>query len=150
MFDENRRIFLKGSAAAVLAASQVGRADSPNERVRVGVVGLGGRSRSHVKALQDLEPEGVELAALCDCDANKLAATAAGVSKVSGRKVAVYDDMRKLLDDKTIDAVTFATPNHWHSLGVIWRMTGTRFMATSPHLPDQRPKGDNGSCRHNQ
>ena len=61
MFDENRRTFLKSSAAAVFVASQVGRADSPNDRVRVGVVGLGGRSRSHVKALQELAAEGVEV-----------------------------------------------------------------------------------------
>jgi predicted dehydrogenase len=91
-----------------------------NDRLRVAVVGLGGRGQDHVRALHELAKENVQLAAFCDCDASNLNRSAAAFAKLSGKDVALFQDLRKLLDDKSIDAVTFATPNHWHSLGTIW------------------------------
>ena len=76
--------------------------------------------QNHVQSLHELASENVELAALCDCDEGTLGRSAAAYEKASGRKVGRSNDLRRLLDDRSIDGVTFATPNHWHSLGVIW------------------------------
>ena len=127
MHDSNRREFLKTSSAAIagaaiLASPAVGRgAASANDRIRVAVVGLGGRGRvSHCGALHELAAENVEIAALCDCDENRLNAAANEVEKRSGKRPATFANDQKLLDDKSIDAVSLATPNHWHALQTIW------------------------------
>ena len=124
MRHNDRRSFLKMSSVVAAGVSVTGlpslvRAGA-NDRIRVAVVGLGGRGQNHIQALHELAGENVELAALCDCDEGSLNRSAASYEKLSGRKLALSNDLRKLLDDKSIDAVTFATPNHWHSLGVIW------------------------------
>lgn len=125
MSKTNRRQFLQHTAAlsaslAVHSQTSSTRAASANDRVRVGVVGLGGRARSHVSSLVELANDNVELAALCDCNEDKLEGVIESNRQKTGRVVTGYTDMRKLLDDDSIDAVTFATPNHWHSLCVIW------------------------------
>lgn len=119
-----RRSFLKSSTALAAGVSVIGvpalvRAGA-SDRVRVAVVGVGGRGQNHVQSLHELAKENVELAALCDCDQTSLGQTATAFEKLSGRKVGQASDLRKLLDDRTIDAVSLATPNHWHSLGAIW------------------------------
>jgi predicted dehydrogenase len=120
----NRREFLTTSAA-VGAAALVGLQPKPagagaNEVIRVGVVGLRGRGAAHIKGFHNLP--GVEVVALCDVDQEVLSARAGELDKASGTKVKRFIDMRKLFDDKDIDAVSFATPNHWHALGGIWAM----------------------------
>jgi predicted dehydrogenase len=62
----------------------------------------------------------VEIAALCDIDEAILNAQAAAIEKAKGKRPAVYTDLRKLLEDKSIDAVSIATPNHSHTLQTIW------------------------------
>jgi predicted dehydrogenase len=90
-----------------------------NDRVRVAVIGMGGRSRDHMKAL--LRVPGVEVAALCDPDQEQMAGKAAMFEKMGGTsKPALVADVRKVLDDKNIDVITIATPNHWHALGTVW------------------------------
>src|SRR5205814_5242468 len=74
----------------------------------------------HLTAFLELAGDNVELAALCDVDAKSLAANLADVERQTKKKPLAYDDMRRVFDDKTIDAVTFATPNHWHALGTVW------------------------------
>jgi predicted dehydrogenase len=124
--DSNRRDFLKTSAiagAAVLAAPAMARAAaSANDRIRVAVIGVGGRGLySHCTALLELaKAENVEIAAVCDCDENRLQAAANSLEKRGGRRPATFVDERKILDDKSIDAVSLATPNHWHALETIW------------------------------
>jgi len=126
MHHPNRRKFMKTSAALAGAAAFAVPAiasgpASPAGRVRVGVVGLGGRGRvSHCGALLDLAKENVEIAALCDCDENRLGPALAEVAKRSGKRPAAFGFIKKLLDDKSIDAVALATPNHWHALETIW------------------------------
>jgi len=125
MQSRNRRDFLKSSAAAagasVLGGPAVAKSRaSANDRIRVGIVGLRGRGRAHIAAIHDMAGENVELAAMCDCDEVNLNSALANYEKLSGKKPLAYNDMRKLLDDPSIDAVSHATPNHWHSLGVIW------------------------------
>jgi len=95
------------------------RTVGPNDKIRVGVIGVNGQGGAHLGEWL-ANPE-VELVAVCDCDP-------ASYAKHEGRfknlKVAprYVQDVRKLLEDKTIDAVSIATPNHWHALMAIWAM----------------------------
>jgi predicted dehydrogenase len=122
----SRREFLRTSAALTAGAALVAlpalaqARGGANERVRVGICGLGGRGSSHLKALHELAGENVEVAALCDCYTKSRGEAAEAYEKLSGKKVAQYEDMRKMLENESIDAVSFATPNHWHVLGAIW------------------------------
>ena len=125
MTTTNRRSFLRSSAAGVsaLAAPAIARSTkSANDRLRVGIVGLRGRGRSLITEFHELEKKGnVEIVTLCDCDDTVLAERVAGYEQTAGRKVAkTCKDMREVMDDKSIDVVGMATPNHWHSLGTIW------------------------------
>ena len=60
------------------------------------------------------------MVALCDIDQKVLDAAASSVEKITNKKPAIYTDYRKLLEDKSIDAISIATPNHWHTLQTIW------------------------------
>lgn len=113
-----RRQFLKGglAAASAIAASPLWAA--PSDRLRVGVIGCGGRSRSLVKEI--LSVPGTDIAAVCDVDRNRVEERAGDVEKISGRRPTVHADMRKLLEDRSLDAVAIATTNHWHALATIW------------------------------
>ena len=115
-----RRQFVKGSVAAGLTAfvGPMSRVQGANDEIRVAVVGVNGRGGSHVSAFEEME--GVRVVAFCDVDRKVLESKAAGFEKKYGRKVDTYVDIRKLLEDKNIDAVSIATPNHWHSLCTIW------------------------------
>ncbi|MCX6636749.1 MAG: Gfo/Idh/MocA family oxidoreductase [Acidobacteria bacterium] len=94
---------------------------NPNSRVRIAVVGTRRRGREHVLWFHRLaREENLEIAALCDVDEAVLGQQAAEYEKLSGNKARLFTDIRKLLEDKTIDAVSYATPNHWHALGTIW------------------------------
>jgi predicted dehydrogenase len=122
----SRRIFLQSSAAtaaAALATSASGTARAAgdaNNRIRVAMIGLGGRSRAHLDSLAELSSENVELAVLCDADETVLARKAPAIEKQFSRRIPTAVEMRRVFDDKSIDAVCFATPNHWHALGTIW------------------------------
>ena len=117
----NRREFLvAGGMAAAPAFLERGLA--ANDRIRVGIAGIRSRGFFHAKTLAGMKAENVEVAAVCDVDAEPLAAKAADIEKLSGRKPAVYGDMRKMLEDRSIDAVIHATPTNWHALGGIWTM----------------------------
>jgi predicted dehydrogenase len=126
MQPSTRRDFLTSSISAATGALLLGSAPAAeprkdvNDRLRIAVVGVGGRSRAHVKSLLDLAGDNVELAALCDVDQTILKQKALEVEKHTGKKIPTVTDMRRLLEDKSIDAISFATPNHWHALGTIW------------------------------
>ncbi len=115
----DRRNFLKTTAAAGAATLALGgKVLGANDRVRVAVVGTRGRGKDHIKGFHGVP--GVELAALCDADENILNQRLADVEALGVPKPKGYWDIRKLLDDKDIDAISIATPNHWHSLMAIW------------------------------
>ena len=105
-----------GSAAAVGAGR--GLLASANDTVRVGVIGIGGRGNSHVSGFGRLP--NVEVAAICDVDEAHLQKGPAQVEKAGWKKPQAFSDFRKMLEDKSIDAVSIATPNHWHTLMTIW------------------------------
>src|SRR6266851_9313454 len=107
-----RRTFLVGSA---MALPMMGA----NDKVNVAVVGVGGRGTAHVR--EYLTIPGARVAAVCDVNT---AATERAEQLVlkgpDGVKPKIYQDLRKLYEDKDIDVVSIATPNHWHSLATIW------------------------------
>jgi predicted dehydrogenase len=109
-----RRHFLM-STAAVAGSTALA---SPNDTIRVATVGIRGRGGSHIKAFTTMP--NVELAALCDIDESVLNKRAGEVESATGKKPALYTDIRKVLEDKSIDAISIATPNHSHTLQTIW------------------------------
>jgi predicted dehydrogenase len=113
----NRRNFIK-TGAGVAAAMQSAQILGANDRIRVAVIGLRGRGFDHLKTYHKIE--GVEIAAVCDIDENVMAKRLADLEAMGAPKPATYVDVRKLLEDKSIDAVSIAAPNHWHSLMGIW------------------------------
>ena len=116
-----RRQILKQSALAAgsfyIAKNLV--SCSPAKMVNVAVVGFHGRGMDHIKGYSKLR--GVRIAALCDVNKTYLEKQA-GELKKAGIEAKTYQDIRKLLEDKSIDAISIATPNHWHSLAGIWAM----------------------------
>ena len=106
------------STAVMTAGAAVRGLASPNDTVRIGVVGCGGRGGSHVEAWSEMP--NVELVALCDVDESHFAPKLKIIEAKGGKKPATYADMRKMLESKDIDAVSIATPNHWHTLQTIW------------------------------
>jgi len=111
-----RRTFLVSTGAATLHML-AGKA-SANDRIRVAVIGLNGRGVDHINGFLPL-PD-AEIVALCDVDRQVLDKRASEVQAKTQKNVKTYTDMRKLFEDKEVDAVSIATPNHWHSLATIW------------------------------
>lgn len=112
----DRRQFIKQSTYASLGLLMLpGRKKAaPSDRVRVAHIGLGGMGLNHLKWFQAL-PE-AEIVALCDLDQQHLAeAHKTLLSLQPGAKPDTYADFRQLLERKDIDAITCATPDHWHA-----------------------------------
>src|ERR1700690_42837 len=112
----SRRDVLKAAAGAAWLAPQRGL--GAKDRGRVAVGGLRGRGLDHIKRIK--QTPGVELAAVVDVDENVIAARLGDIEKLGMAKPATFGDIRKMLEDRSIDAITVATPNHWHSLMGIW------------------------------
>ncbi len=115
----NRRHFLMGTAAAAAAAGSTRQAaGSANDRIRVACVGVRGQGNAHIQSYSKMP--NVEIAAICDIDEAVLNKRLGEVEASSGKRPARYIDVRKLLEDKNIDAISIATPNHSHTLQTIW------------------------------
>jgi predicted dehydrogenase len=106
----HRRRFLKTGAAVSLGAAMYNRAYGANERIQVGLIGFGLIGRFHLAALKE-QPD-VQVTAVCDVHRGRVEAAA----EMAGGNAAKYGDFRKLLEDKNVDAVYVATPDHWHAL----------------------------------
>ena len=107
----------RGTLAAD-APPPAARPTGPHDRLRVAVIGVNGQGGFHVDEWR-ATPE-ADLVAVCDCDPN---AFAKQQPRFSGRAAPEYvADVRRLLDRKDIDAVSIATPNHWHALMAVWAM----------------------------
>src|SRR4051794_25614845 len=115
-----RRHFLLSSAAAAGGFAARPMLGSPNDRVRVACVGVRGQGGSHIKNY--LKMPNVEIAAVCDIDESVLNKRLGDIEKESGKKPAGYTDLRKVLENKDIDAISIATPNHNHTLQTIWAL----------------------------
>ena len=115
----DRRDFLKETSLAGLgfAVSRVPFKVQPNERVVVAVMGLNGRGT--VLARNFLASSGTEVAYLCDVDANVLAKARGELQPRTGKAPRPIADFRRALDDKDVDALVIAAPDHWHTPAAI-------------------------------
>ncbi len=126
MSQVTRRDFLKRAAAASTAFPLVtiagtkasGRVLGANDVIRLGVAGVNGRGGGHISEL--LGQKDVQITTLVDVDRGLAASRGKAIKDKSGQEPRFVQDVRQALDDKTLDAITIATPNHWHSLMTIW------------------------------
>ena len=125
-----RRSFIHKAAAASTGVFYIAKTSwaekSPGDTINMAVIGFHGRGGSHISGYKGLSKEGVRIGALCDVDSEVLEKGLSGLGKGGKGKDKIkpqgYTDMRKLFEDKSIDAVSIATPNHWHALASIWAM----------------------------
>src|SRR5436190_12523472 len=129
MLKTTRRQFLEDSilAAAAVASASVPsafaaeeRSVSPNEKITVGIIGCGIRGKQHASELTKL-PE-CEIAYVCDPDRDRGAELVAQIAKQKRPEPKAVQDLRQVLDNKSVAAVFIATPNHWHALAAIWAL----------------------------
>ena len=121
----NRRQFSKMAAAGSLGlgVAPVILTDSgwrgANDRINVAVIGIRGQGSAHIVEYSKLKD--VRVAAICDVDSNLFKEKVKKLfSDKSLPEPKIFTDMRKLFEDREIDAVSIATPNHWHALASIW------------------------------
>jgi len=121
----NRRAFLRRGAVAGVSAALVsvgtkasGRVLGANDRVRIAVAGINGRGQGHIQAYGEMKD--AEIAYLVDPDSRLFAARSATVAKLAGNIPQCVQDIRRALDDKSVDVISIVTPNHWHALMAIW------------------------------
>ncbi|MEI6567953.1 MAG: Gfo/Idh/MocA family oxidoreductase [Verrucomicrobiota bacterium] len=118
-----RRTFLRQSSlltaglAALSTSHAIRAASSPNTKLRVAVIGCNARGMAHIAGL--LAVPNVEIVTICDVDSRAVAKGVAAVLKKQGTKPKGVADLRRVLDDREVDAVTIATPDHWHAPAAI-------------------------------
>lgn len=123
-----RRELMRFSAALAAAAAipSARAADSPvaarrqDGPVRIAIVGVRGRGGEHIAGYLRLKD--AVITTICDCDEGVIANAMSAIEKKNGKAPRFEKDIRKVLDSKDVDAVSIATPNHWHALGAIWAM----------------------------
>jgi predicted dehydrogenase len=113
--DTTRRSFLVSAATAASASRVMGA----NERVNLVVIGVGGRGTGHVRSYLGLK-ESCNVMGICDVNQAARERSSTIVVTAGGAKPKEYNDMREVFADKSVDAVSMATPNHWHALGTVW------------------------------
>jgi predicted dehydrogenase len=131
-----RRRFLKttvATAAGAAMAAQVKAASSPNERVVIGIMGL---ERGHALAKQFAQVKDVHIKYLCDVDTDRAGRSVTDIKK-RGQTSQAIGDFRRILDDKEVDALVCAAPNHWHGPATILGC------AAGKHVYVEKP------CSHN-
>jgi len=136
----SRRSFIKktatGLAAGVTFLPDKTSWAGASDRVRVAVIGIRGMGQNHISSY--LKLPNVDVAALCDVDENLFDERVKTHFTDKGRKrPRIYTDVRRLLEDKSIDAVSIVTPNHWHALAAIWSIQAGK------HVSVEKP------CCHN-
>ena len=123
----NRREFLDRSATAgvglaaagaIATSTQKAKAVSANDKIVLGIIGVRGRGSSLGPAFAARDD--CEVAYLADVDASLLGSRAQAIEQAQGKAPKTVQDFRRVLDDKTVDAVVVATPDHWHALATIW------------------------------
>ena len=126
----NRRNFIKTTALGAAGFTIGGMGLSPkayssvigsNDRINMAVVGVRSRGRDHINSWSVLKDNrNVRIRTICDADEQFFGPAAKLVQDKSGETPLTEWDMRKVFDDKDIDAVSFGLPNHWHALSAIW------------------------------
>ncbi len=139
----NRRDFMKRTAAAgvglglanglnALAQGTAPRRQSgPNDKISIAVIGTNGRGLAHIECLAGLP--GVEIAYICDVDDRAIAKGIKETAKRQKNEPKGLKDFRTALEDKSLDAVTIATPDHWHApMSILSLAAGKRVYVEKP------------------
>jgi predicted dehydrogenase len=124
----DRRQFLRDSAAWTASLSALGAAStiaaqpaetsSPNEVVRLAILGVRGRGMEHVQGFTQCKD--ARITTICDVDSRVIGRAMSACEAAYGKAPKYVQDLRRVFDDPDIDAVAIATPNHWHALATIW------------------------------
>ncbi|RMG24446.1 MAG: gfo/Idh/MocA family oxidoreductase [Bacteroidetes bacterium] len=124
---ESRRDSLKKIATGItigalgFTAKSYARIIGANERLNLAVIGIRGQGFGHIRRWAGLsKTENVLLKTICDIDTRLFDERVAKAAELQGQAPATEYDLRRIFDDKDIDAVSIATPNHWHALATIW------------------------------
>src|SRR5436190_21379747 len=128
MSNITRRRFLEDSILAAAAAASIPapllaaeqHAASANDKITVAIIGCGIRGKQHADELARLSD--CEIAYVCDPDRDRAAEVAAHLVAKNRPRPKAVQDLRLILDDKSVSAFFIATPNHWHALAAIWAM----------------------------
>ena len=133
-----RRDFIKKSAVASaglafsFSAKSYGNILGANDRVNFAVIGLHGRGKAHIAAINALQKE-VKIAAICDVDKNMFGDIYKSFPNTGIEKIKTEQDFRRVLDNKNIDAITVATPDHWHTpMGILAMQAGKNVYLEKP------------------
>jgi predicted dehydrogenase len=108
---------MRGAAAAIATAQFP--ILGANDRVQVGIVGLGGRGTNHIDYYSSLSAD-CRIVAVCDVNQAARERAVARITKAGGAVPKDYEDMRTMFASKDVDAVSLPIPNHWHALATIW------------------------------
>src|SRR5947209_12264234 len=121
MHSHGRRDFLKAfatTAAALPALTAAGAADRPNERVLLAVMGLRSRGKDHIRTFASLDD--CEIGYLVEPDEKMVPADMKALGQRQKREPKVVKDVRQVLEDKDLTALSVAAPDHWHALATVW------------------------------
>lgn len=129
--EKSRREFIKKSALGTagislgvgssLSAKSYRSILGANDRINMAVIGIRGQGFGHVRRWAGMAKDNnVFLKTICDVDENLFAERQQAAEEIQGKKPGTEWDMRKVFEDKDIDAVSIANPNHWHALTTIW------------------------------
>ena len=140
----NRRSFLKQSTTAItmapfLASRPWAAPVGANERIRICMMGVRSRGRKQVEAFLKI-PE-VEIAYVCDVDEGIGRSQVDRIRQATGKAPQLEKDIRKVLEDKTVDAVSIATPNHWHTLAAYWSVQAGKDVLVEKPLSQNLAEG---------
>ncbi len=128
----NRRDFLKDSAIVAAALAQTSFLNKTvaaeektakkevGDQLRVAVVGVHGRGKEHVRGFAG--KNGCVITTICDADEAVIGDAMKSAEKAQGKMPKYVQDIRKVVEDKNIDIISIATPNHWHALAAIWAL----------------------------
>ncbi len=147
MTKKTRRQFLQDSmlaAAAISAAPMIGsatkvQAKSANEKLLCAVIGCNGRGGSHISAYSSRKD--CEIAYIVDPDEKVGESRCSAIEKRTGRRPKWVRDMRTVFDDKSVDFISTATPNHWHALCGVWAMQAGKDAYIEKPISHDIPEG---------
>jgi len=104
-------------AQAALASASLSRATSANDKINLAFIGPGGMGTNHIKTM--CKRTDVIFSYVCDADSKRAATAAKLIQELTGQSPKIVSDMRRVFEDKAVQAVLMATPDHWHAPGAI-------------------------------
>lgn len=144
MIDNSRRDFIKKSTlgaglAMSMSAKSYANIVGSNERINIAIIGLNSRGQAHIISSKQ-QGDQTKIMALCDVDSRTFAKVTKKHDNVNEADVTTYKDIRKMLENKDIDAITIASPDHWHApMAIMGMNAGKHVFCEKPfsHNPQE-------------